>query len=313
LQCAGVCPIWCCRLTGKPFWDIYLHNDPPLWRAYIDAVKFFGFDGWFIYGYLDLKADWKIDVSSQIVERSEDRIIRRIVYKTPEGELWEEIAYFRDRPPAPVVRRIKDLKEDLPKQKYFYPQILDYDDTLYKQMCKELGELGIMGLSCGLPGFTTWVDLVEGGIETLSYAWYDEPELLYEGAITLQSPTIFRELALPTLKKITRMARQAGVITLLHSCGKERELVRICAEETELDCINPLEVPPMGDCDLAEIKAKYGSRLALMGNIHTTEVMLKGTPQDVERACKKALEDAMEGGGFILSTGDQCGRDTPFV
>jgi len=108
------------------------------------------------------------------------------------------------------------------------------------------------------------------------------------------------------------MARQAGVITLLHSCGKERELVRICAEETELDCINPLEVPPMGDCDLAEIKAKYGSRLALMGNIHTTEVMLKGTPQDVERACKKALEDAMEGGGFILSTGDQCGRDTPF-
>jgi len=35
-----------CRLTGKPFWEIYLYNNPPLWRAYIDAVKHFGFDGW---------------------------------------------------------------------------------------------------------------------------------------------------------------------------------------------------------------------------------------------------------------------------
>ena len=35
-----------CRLTGKPFWDIYLYQDPPLWQAYINAVKYFGFDGW---------------------------------------------------------------------------------------------------------------------------------------------------------------------------------------------------------------------------------------------------------------------------
>jgi uroporphyrinogen decarboxylase len=48
-----------------------------------------------------------------------------------------------------------------------------------------------------------------------------------------------------------------------------------------------------------------------MGNLHTTEVMLKGTPDDVRRASKKAIADAAEGGGFILSTGDQCGRDTP--
>ncbi len=37
-----------CRLTGKSFWDIYLYQDPPLWRAYIDAVNHFGTDGWLI-------------------------------------------------------------------------------------------------------------------------------------------------------------------------------------------------------------------------------------------------------------------------
>jgi uroporphyrinogen decarboxylase len=39
--------------------------------------------------------------------------------------------------------------------------------------------------------------------------------------------------------------------------------------------------------------------------------MLNGSVQDVIDASKKAIDDAAAGGGFILSTGDQCGRDTP--
>jgi uroporphyrinogen decarboxylase len=83
------------------------------------------------------------------------------------------------------------------------------------------------------------------------------------------------------------------------------------AEESDLSNINPLEIPPMGDCDLARVKKEFGKKLSLMGNLHTTNVMLKGSAKDVELASKKAMDDAAEGGGFILSTGDQCGRDTP--
>ena len=67
----------------------------------------------------------------------------------------------------------------------------------------------------------------------------------------------------------------------------------------------------MGDCDLAEVKKSLGGRLAMMGNLHTTNVMLRGTTEVVEKAAKDAIDAAAEGGGFILSTGDQCGRDTP--
>ena len=98
---------------------------------------------------------------------------------------------------------------------------------------------------------------------------------------------------------------------MLHCCGKERDLVHILATETDLDSVNPLEIAPMGDCDLGEIKKAYGSKIALMGNLHTTDVMRFGTPQDVKRACLQAILDAGQDGGFILSTGDQCGRDTP--
>ena len=124
------------------------------------------------------------------------------------------------------------------------------------------------------------------------------------GAMTLQSPQIFRHLSLRTLQKVTSLPKDAGVPSLLHSCGMERALVEICANETDLSCIEPLEIPPMGDCDLAEIKRKFGGRLALKGNIHTTDVMLRGTPEDVRRESRRCIEAAAEGGGFVLSTGD---------
>ncbi|MCL6615113.1 MAG: cobalamin-binding protein [Firmicutes bacterium] len=40
-------------------------------------------------------------------------------------------------------------------------------------------------------------------------------------------------------------------------------------------------------------------------------VFQHGTPDEVEEAAKRAMDAAAEGGGFVLSTGDQCGRDTP--
>jgi uroporphyrinogen decarboxylase len=69
----------------------------------------------------------------------------------------------------------------------------------------------------------------------------------------------------------------------------------------------------MGDCDLAECKEKFGHKLALMGNLHTTSVMLFGSVEDVRRESLKAILAAGKDGGFVLSTGDQCGRDTPFA
>ena len=67
----------------------------------------------------------------------------------------------------------------------------------------------------------------------------------------------------------------------------------------------------MGDCDLAELKRNHGDDIVLKGNLHTTEVMLQGTPETVAAASRKAIDDGGAGGRFILSTGDQCGRDTP--
>jgi uroporphyrinogen decarboxylase len=107
------------------------------------------------------------------------------------------------------------------------------------------------------------------------------------------------------------MAKDAGIPTMLHSCGKNRVLADMLASSTDVGMLNPLEVPPMGDIDLAEVKRVHGNRLAFMGNLHTTEVMLLGSSQFVRQKAVEAMRAAGPGGGFILSTGDQCGRDTP--
>jgi uroporphyrinogen-III decarboxylase len=158
-------------------------------------------------------------------------------------------------------------------------------------------------------------------VETLTYALIDTPAILDEwcelqmvtgtramelilaerpdyvlfggsGTITLASPELVRRYALPALKKWSRMCRAAGVATVLHSCGKSRALVDLLAEEADVNCINPLEVAPMGDVDLAEVKRARGRQISLMGNLHTTDVMLRGTPDDVRRAARQALRDA---------------------
>lgn len=327
------------RLTGKPFWEIEVNRNPPLWRAYIDAVKYFGIDGWFIYGALDYKTKLPLEVGTQIVKKDDRWETRRTIH-TPDGDLTELMVTPKVDSTSTVEKLIKNFKEDFKKVKHLYQEIIGYDDTEFKQQKKELGELGMMANAIYAPGLHLFVTLFDGSLEAATYAYYDYPELfdelceMYEriaikqtemaieagtdsiltggsGSITLQSPDIWRKMSLPTIKKISKMCKEAGVISGVHSCGKERYLVEALALETDLDYINPLEIPPMGDCDLGECKEKLGDKIALMGNLHTSNVMLQGSVSDVKRESLKAILAAGKGGGFVLSTGDQCGRDTP--
>jgi len=328
------------RLTGRPFWDIYFYQSPPLWKAYLDAANALGIDAWFFYGNPGFDFPEPVDVKQTGFKWSPERLVVDYCITTPAGDLTQQMTYYIADSPTLTLKPIKDFKADWTKLQYLLQAPVSCDAELAQIQRQQVGESGVFGMSVGMPGFQNWFGLVEGSEIALSYLYYDEPDMVEElrlleekrqlkmmemeldlhpdfiligasGTITLQSPKIARQLSLPTLKKLTHMARQAGVPTMLHSCGLERELVKMCVEETELDCINPLEVPPMGDCDLADIKKAYGSRISLMGNLHTTDVMLRGTVQEVEKAAMKAIDDAGANGGFILSTGDQCGRDTP--
>ncbi|HPP13142.1 MAG TPA: uroporphyrinogen decarboxylase family protein [bacterium] len=329
-----------CRLTGKPFWEIYLYQNPPRWKAYIEAVRYFGIDGWLDGApfYLEPDATEKEEAVWQevIVVRTQERIITRF-YRERKGEKeWLEMArvYYRDNPPTTLPVAKIGLKT--PPEKFEVVEKLARPTTL-KEVKEYMGEDGVVGVSVCPPQLGP---PDRGGYSIYDYhdrysevkAWAEretekrlklldrilaspvKPDFILTGGsgmLVFNTPAVIRDIALPCLKEITRRCLKAGVPTQVHCCGPEKELVRMCAEETDLSSINPLEPPPMGDCNLKEIKNLYGGKLSLMGNLHTSEVMLFGSVEKVRQAARQAIDEAAAGGGFILSTGDQCGRDTP--
>ncbi len=327
------------RLTGQPSWEVEYNRNPSLQTAYINAARYFGIDGWLYNGRLIYRHKSEVHSTTTIIHRDEEKWIGREVISTPDGDLTSLILYPRSNPSVIMEYPVKDFKADFKKIRHLYSEVVGCDTSFYQQQKREVGELGM--ICCGIwpPGLQNYVNLM--GAEGITYAYYDYPDLFQElaamddrmcmqmaemaidagvesiltggsGSITLQSPALFRKLSLPTIQKITRMTKQAGIISGIHSCGLERDLVEACANETDISYINPLEIPPMGDCDLAQLKRDFGDRVALMGNLHTTEVMLYGSVADVRRESLKAIRAAGANGGFVLSTGDQCGRDTPF-
>ena len=328
-----------CKLTGKPFWEVEYREDPPYQRAYIQAAKFFGIDGWLFDGGVTFKQKSDVRYETAVVGRRADRWEVRTTIRTPDGDLSSLSVYPRDTACTITEKPVKNFAADFKKLRHLFSDVVSCDTSLYEQLRNEMGEQGMVCCWIGLPGFQNYIGLMD--LETMTYAYHDNPDLFAEliamhervtvrkaemviaagvesvmtggsGAITLQSPELWRKFSFPSLRKVARMCREAGILCGVHSCGKERYIVETCANETDLSYINPLEIPPMGDCDLAECKREFGHKLALMGNLHTTEVMLRGSVRDVRRASLQAILDAGGDGGFVLSTGDQCGGNTPF-
>ena len=331
------------RRTGKAFWDLYLRHDPPIWETYLDCARHFQIDS-LMDGYFPFR--WPSDPvdprpwETFIVYRDVDRIVTQSGYLENGRRVWSGFVngYYRADPPT---CGLDPAKIHLPATPDWFEPVagvkpVDLGIGGLRRMKRMMGNQGLVGV------FITSTAIV-GSIESI-YHYADHPEDLEKikaqrleevdrrfadlmamraedrpdflcvggsGTLVFQSPDFFRELALPAVKHVITLAAQAGIPTHVHSCGPEKELVRILSEETDLTVIDPLEIPPMGDCDLAELKRLYGKKIVLKGNLHTTEVMLKGRAADVVAASRKAIDDAAAGGRFILSTGDQCGRDTP--
>jgi len=330
------------KRTGKPFWDLYLYNDPPIWEAYIDCAKFFDIDavmdGYFPLAYPDntvQEHDWQ----TAIICRDAEKIITRQYYRESGKMTWHDkvnVYPVGDPPTSNVPIEKLELPPVPPKWEPLEGvKPVDRSPEGLKKLKAKLGDQGLIGVGLVGTNLITNPDVLfdyydnpeklEAVVEKRmkdvdrNFAWLMslevKPDFLClggSGSMIYQSPEFFREHALPAVKHAIDLATAAGIPTHVHSCGPEKELVKILAEETTLTMIDPLEIPPMGDCNLAELKKLYGGKLTLKGNLHTTEVMLKGSVRDVINASRKAIDDAAEGGRFILSTGDQCGRDTPF-
>lgn len=104
-------------------------------------------------------------------------------------------------------------------------------------------------------------------------------------------------------RRLADAIHKAGASYILHCCGDVSLVIERMAD-TGADVLS------VDNIDLADAKRRVSSRVALMGNINL-QTLLYGTPIDVERACKEAIDKAAPGGGYLLSSGYIYPANTP--
>ncbi|UCE06019.1 MAG: hypothetical protein JSW07_20925 [bacterium] len=334
------------RLTGRPFHEIHLDGREHFgWtsathgEAYVEAVKYFGFDGFYMYGGLkQIKPEGRPEFQSEVIDVTEGKLVKRISH-TAKGDLTEEELFFADEPPWREVKPLKNLPQDFEKLKL----MMGESNWDWEKEYRDKHVIGDLGVYLGMvPVFQDWYfHNRQGGFEQMVVDYMMEPQLIEEihefwmewalanvramiranadvimlggssASLSVSSPKLFRQFELPFIQQASTICRESGIVSHLHVCGRSMELVEIVAEESDLASMEPLEEPPSGNVDLRELKRRFGKKLCLKGNINTTDFMLRASPHQIEEKCKKLIDDAADSGGFILSTGDQCGRDTP--
>jgi uroporphyrinogen decarboxylase len=109
----------------------------------------------------------------------------------------------------------------------------------------------------------------------------------------------FTKLVLPRLRRVVDAIHEEGGLVLKHSDGNLWPILDLIVD-AGIDAINPLE--PVAGMNLGKVKARFGARVCLVGNVDCGELLSHGTVGQVEAAVRQCIADAAEGGGFILSS-----------
>jgi uroporphyrinogen decarboxylase len=116
----------------------------------------------------------------------------------------------------------------------------------------------------------------------------------------LMSPAQFREFVLPLLAEAVRSVRDAGAVCVKHTDGDVSLLLEDIVA-TGVDAVGPLE--PGAGMDLAAVKRRHGSRVAVVGNLDV-DLLCRGGVDDVRDAARRLVASVSPGGGHVLSSGN---------
>lgn len=130
---------------------------------------------------------------------------------------------------------------------------------------------------------------------------------------SLLGPKLWRKWDKPYLKAMSEEVHRFGKLIHNHNHGKIMETVPDLVE-IGFDCVCPFERAP-GDVNglegLKEVRRILKDKVTFNGNIHTTQVLGKGTPEMVREQVREIKEAFHGSPRLIIGTGDQVGWETP--
>jgi len=142
-----------------------------------------------------------------------------------------------------------------------------------------------------------YAELVKRSIQEGVDAIFCADDFAYNNGLFVR-PKLFEELWRPHYDRIMAPVREAGIPLVFHSDGRIDDGVEMLLD-MGVDCITPMD--PSG-VNYADYKKRYGSRVALHGNIDITWPLVGGTPEDVEKDVKAHMDVLKPGGRWIAGS-----------
>jgi len=142
-------------------------------------------------------------------------------------------------------------------------------------------------------------------MDTLDYLTREEPEAIYhfggpEHALPpLMSPQDFDEFVVKPYREMSDLIHSRGGTFGIHCHGRVNDFMDKFVQ-IGTDLLDPLEPPPLGDVNLAEVKSKFGDKMCLIGNIQACELE-RLSREEIDLQVKERIQAAAEGGGYIVS------------
>lgn len=115
----------------------------------------------------------------------------------------------------------------------------------------------------------------------------------------LMNPDMYREQVLPHFEALVKKAKSLGLKVIKHSDGDLNSVVEDLVQ-TGIDCLDPIDA--RGNMDLADLKSRYGSRIAFKGNVDCVETLVNKSKDQVRRETARCLLQGSVGGGHIISS-----------
>ncbi|NQS90173.1 hypothetical protein HQ584_10335 [Patescibacteria group bacterium] len=223
-------------------------------------------------------------------------------------------------------------------ENYKWPQIKDFDFSSYELISQSLPQgMGfIASHGGGVLENVTWLM----GYESLSYALYDNPDLVeaifnkvgqtiyefyqqiveipniyafFQGddmgfkTATLVSPQVLRERVLPWHKKYAELAHKHSMLYLLHSCGNVEAVMEDLIQDVKIDGKHSFEdeiIP------VAEFYRKYSNKIAVLGGVDVN-VLTTYEEDRLREYIRNILASCMSQGRYALGSGNSIANYIP--
>jgi uroporphyrinogen decarboxylase len=121
----------------------------------------------------------------------------------------------------------------------------------------------------------------------------------------LMRPETYMEMIGPHFQDVIQGYRELGYLCIKHCDGNIDAVVDFWIE-CGIDCLDPID--PGAGYTMADMRARYGDKICLKGNIDCTGALCDGTPDEVEEEVRQCILGGGANGGLILSSSNTIHR-----